>query len=133
MSQVAIPLFEHSVAPGVQMPWHTPVTHAWFEHAAAPPHWPSEPQVCTPLPEHFVVPGTHTPEQVPFTQPYWQAVAVPQAPVAEQVCTPLAPLVAQRVAFGAHTPWHDAAPAPVTTHAWLPQSTGLPHWPPVHV
>jgi hypothetical protein len=86
------------------MPWHAPFTHAWFEHATAPPHWPSGPQVCTPFPEHFVVPGTHMPEQAPFTQPNWHALAAPQAPVAEQVCTPLGPLVAQRVAFGAHTP-----------------------------
>jgi hypothetical protein len=70
MSQVAIPLFEHSVAAGAQTPWHAPFTHAWFEQATAPPHCPSDPHVCTPLPEHLIVPGTHTPEQTPFTQPY---------------------------------------------------------------
>jgi hypothetical protein len=117
MSQVAIPLFEHSVAPGAHTPWHAPFTHAWFEHAAAPPHWPSDPQICTPLPEHLAAPGTHTPEQTPFTQPNWHALAVPHVPVAEQVSTPLLPLVEQRVAFGAQTPWHDAAPPPVATHA----------------
>lgn len=34
---------------------------------------------------------------------------------------------------GAHTPWHDAEALVAAMQAWLPQSTGLPHWPPVHV
>jgi hypothetical protein len=41
--------------------------------------------------------------------------------------------IAQRVAFGAQTPWHAAEPVPVAMQAWLPQSTGLPHCPAVQV
>lgn len=56
-------------------------------------------------------------------------------PEGEQIATPLEPPsapVTQLGAFGAHTPWHEAAPL-VPTQAWLPQSTGFPHWPAVHV
>jgi hypothetical protein len=84
------------------------------------PHWPSAPQVCTPFPEHIVVPGTHTPPHDPFTQPYGHGFAAPHVPVTEHVSTPTVDPpssdVAQRVAFGAHSPWHDALPL-VPTHA----------------
>ena len=89
----------------------------------------------TPLPEQIVIPGTHTPPHAPLVHAYGHALAGPHVPEAVHVCTPLAPpsaFATQLVAFGAHTPWHDAAPLE-PTHAWLPQSTGFPHWPAVHV
>ena len=72
------------------------------------------------MPEQVVVPGTHTPEHAPFAQAYGHALTVLHVPEAEHVSTPVAPLfgsVAQVVAFGAHTPWHDAPPPPGSTQA----------------
>jgi hypothetical protein len=121
MSHVSMPLFEHRTAPGAHTPEQAPFAQAWLEHATALAHWPSDPHVWTPLPEHFVAPGTQTPAQAPLTQANWHAVEAPQAPAAEHVCTPLiAPpsaSMAQRVALGAQTPWHPAAPGAVVTHA----------------
>ena len=34
--------------------------------------------------------------------------------------------------FGAQTPWHDADVELAVTQACVPQSTGLPNWPPTH-
>jgi hypothetical protein len=93
--QVETPLFVHSVAPGVQEPWHEAVppvtTHAWSEQGAAVPHIPLVPHFWTAaLPEHCVAPGAqdpvHTPpEQAALPQP----TADPQVPVELQVSTPL--------------------------------------------
>ena len=114
--QLSTPLFEQVVAPGLHVPWHepplAPATHVWFEHATALPHWPFAWQVWTPLPEHVVVPGTHTPLQAPFAQVKGHALGEPHVPEAVHVATPLVELstATQLVAFGAHTPWHDAWP-----------------------
>ncbi len=120
LSQVSMPLFEQVVAVGVHEPVHAPFTHAWFEHETALLHWPFVSQVWTPFPEQLVVPGAHTPLQAPFTHANGHALVGVHVPVAEQVCTvlvePPSASVAQLVAFGAHTPWHDA-PAPVPTQA----------------
>ena len=114
-------MFEQVVVVGVHDPEHAPLTHAWFEHATALPHWPSAPQVWTPLPEQVVDPGTHTPPQAPFTHANEHALAGPHVPEAEQVATPVLepPLASgmQLVVVGAHTPWHDAPPLPSATQA----------------
>lgn len=121
---------------GVHEPTHAPPAHAWFEHATALLHWPFAPQVWTPFPEHVVVPGMHTPPHAPLTHVNWQALARPHVPEAVHVATPLvgppSPAAAQDFVPGAHTPWHDAPLAP-STHAWLPQSTGLPQEPALQV
>jgi hypothetical protein len=133
--QVSTPLPTHWVVVGVQVPMQAPLTHAWFEQAVALAHWPFDPHVWTPLPEHRVAPGTHTPAHAPFTHAYVHALAAPQLPLDEQVSTPAAPPsgpVEHRVVFGAQTPWHDADVELAVTQACVPQSTGLPNWPPTH-
>jgi hypothetical protein len=56
------------------------------------------------LPLQRVEPGVHEPEHAPLTHAWLlQATDVPQAPLDEQVCTPLPE---HRVAFGVQTPVH---------------------------
>src|SRR5258708_2811698 len=83
----------HWVAPGTHDPGQTPPTHAWFEHATAPPHVPLVGQDSTPLSLHAAAPAAQT-----CGEP------------------------------GAHPPWHEELPVPVT-QACIPQSAGVPHWP----
>jgi hypothetical protein len=125
---VAMPLLMHSVAPGVQTPWHDAVmpltTHAWFVQLTAVPHMPLLPQVCTAaFPEHCVAPGVHDPVHTPPEHTELvHATGDPQVPVALQVSTLFAAVVEHRVAPGLHDPVH--APP---THAWFEHGCGVPH------
>jgi hypothetical protein len=71
-----------------------------------------------------------------LTQANWHALAGPHVPEDVHAATPLvgppSPAAAHVVVFGAQTPWHDA-PLVSSTQVWLPQSTGFPHWPALHV
>ncbi len=71
---------------------------------------------------HCSEPGAHVPEQTPATHAWLtHAVAVPQLPVASQVCAAFAE---QRCAPGLHTPV-QAPPL----HAWLVHATAAPQAP----
>jgi hypothetical protein len=72
--------------------------------------------------EHWVASGVQTPVHAPLAhaRPV-QSLAVPQVPVASQVCTPL---FEHWVAPGVQVPVH--APA---TQAWLAHALGAPHVP----
>jgi hypothetical protein len=129
--QVETPLFVHSVAPGVQLPWHEAVvvlttTHAWLLQLTAVPQLPPALQVCTAaLPEHCVEPG----EQVPVHTPpehaaLPQSTGVPQVPVPLHVSTPLLLVPPHRVEPGAHDPVQEPP-----THAVLTQVEGAPQAP----
>ena len=98
------------------------------------PHWPGvmEPlvqapallQVCGVVTEHWVAPGVQLPVQVPLTHAWFvQGCAVPHAPLASQVCTPL-PVEAHFVLPGTHTP----VQTPVT-HAWFVHACAAPQVP----
>lgn len=92
--QVCTPLpdDEHRVAPGVQVPWQAPLTHAWFVQATAADQPPVGLQVSTPLPEHRVAPGVQTPEHAPLTHAWFvQETVAPQLPVASHVWVPALP------------------------------------------
>jgi hypothetical protein len=66
---------------------HAPLTHVWFEHAAAVLHVPFAWHDSTPLPEHVVCPGPHTPVHEPLTHVWFeQAVAFCHSPVEPHVC-----------------------------------------------
>jgi hypothetical protein len=65
---VCTPLPEHCVAPAVQLPVQTPLTHVEPLQATAVPQVPFDWQVWTPLPEHCTAPGVHTPVQAPAEQ-----------------------------------------------------------------
>jgi len=136
---------EHCVAPGAQVPVHTPFEHAALPHATGAPQAPLALHVSTPspLPPSAVVeqrtdPGEHDPVQAPPTHAEFEQVAgVPHVPVALHVETPLteppSDPTAHSVAPGAHTPWHAAAPT-APTHAWFVQDAAVPHVPAaVHV
>jgi len=57
---------EHCVAPGVQTPEQTPLTHAWLLQVAGEPHMPLGPHVWTAVTvEHSVAPGVHDPTHAP--------------------------------------------------------------------
>jgi hypothetical protein len=64
-----LPDGEHRVAPGLQVPWQEPPTHAWLLQAAEAPQLPVESHVSTPLPvgAHRVVPGVQLPVHAPLT------------------------------------------------------------------
>jgi hypothetical protein len=87
-------LFVHSVAPGVQEPWHEAVlpltTHAWLEQLTAVPQVPLPPHVWTAaLPEHCVAPGAQDPAHTPPEHAeLLQATGDPQVPVELHVSTP---------------------------------------------
>ena len=73
-----------------------PLTHAWAVHGIGVPQWPVESHVWTASPEHCVAPGVHVPEHCappasgpPVQTPFMHGLAVPQVPLAVQVCTPL--------------------------------------------
>ena len=81
---------------------------------------------------HCIAPGEHTPEQDPATHAWLlQATAVPQCPVASQVCTPFV-VLAHCVTPGVHTPVHapltqawfvhplTGPQLPVDVHVWTP-------------
>jgi hypothetical protein len=62
--------------------------------------------------------------QAPATQAaFVHATALPQAPFALHVCTPLPEHCVNPCG---HTPVH-----PPATHVWLPQAIAAPHWPDV--
>jgi hypothetical protein len=66
---------EHCFAPGAQIPWQAPDTHAWLPQSEALPHWPVGSQVWTPLPEHCFWPGVQLPAQAPETQAWLAQLA----------------------------------------------------------
>jgi hypothetical protein len=71
----------HCALPGVQVPVHMPLTHAWFTHATAVFQLPPLLQVCTLLPEHDTAPGVHVPVHTPATHAELvQADTVPHCP-----------------------------------------------------
>jgi len=120
----------HSVAPGVQTPWHEAVptgpAHAWFVHEAAVPQVPVAVHVWkAELPEHWVCPGAQTPPQdavVPDARHvvFEQVEGGPHVPDVVHIETPLSelplPSVAHAVVPGAQTPWHEPV-LPLVTHA----------------
>jgi hypothetical protein len=80
---------EHWVAPGVHTPVQAPLTQE-PAHAVGVLHVPSDWHDSRLLPEQVVWFGAHTPWQAPETHVWLlHAAAVPHAPVALHVCTPL--------------------------------------------
>jgi hypothetical protein len=85
---------EHCVAPGVQLPVHTPDTHAELTQATGGPHVPPVEHVCTASDAppsapaaHCVVPGVHTPVQPPLAHTNEQDDPLfCHVPVALQLC-----------------------------------------------
>jgi hypothetical protein len=96
-----------------------PFEHVDPVHAVPVFHCPFDWHVCTLLPEHCVAFGVHTPPHAPEVHTYWQALAVPQVPLAVQASTPLPEHV---VWLGAHTP----VQAPLT-HVWFVHAAAVLH------
>jgi hypothetical protein len=112
-SQVCTSVFMHWIALGVHEPWHAPLTHAWFTHGIAVPHWPVLPQVCTPLPEHCIAPVVQLPEHWPPEQ------SPPAHAWGGLLHTPLAPHVATPP--DTHSVWpgvHEPPQAPLMQMYW---------------
>ena len=81
-------LSAHIVVVGEQTPVHALPTQAELVHRAPAPHVPFAAHVIRwVLSEQSLVVGVHTPPQSLPVQTYMHEVAVPQLPVAEQVCT----------------------------------------------
>jgi len=112
----------HSVAPGVQLPWHDAVlplaTHAWLVHGTAVPQVPPVLQVCTAaLPEHCDDPGEQFPVHAPPEQVALpQSTGAPHVPVELQVSTPLLLVPPHWVCPGAHEPVQEPPTQAVLTH-----------------
>jgi hypothetical protein len=109
----------HWVLPGLHVPAHAPLTHAWFVQGVAAPHVPFEHVWMAEVPEHCVALPVHAPEHMPSVQPLAQATGSPHAPLALHVSTPSPPSPALEhwVAPGVH-----ASDEPSVATSW-PESS----------